>query len=318
MPSYLISLINPMRNHTIIIAVIFLLSCCQFNHTKPLDIQGHRGARGLFPENTIPAFVYAAELGVTTLEMDVVVSADGKLVVSHEPWMAAEICSHPDGKPVSQEEEMSLNLYKMTYDSIARYDCGSRGNARFPQQQKIAVPKPLLTAVFDTVENLVRRKNLNPVQYNIETKSMEDGDNFYHPAPVDFVKLLLDEIKKHRLEERVTVQSFDVRTLQHTRRLAPEIKLALLADSGTFSDNVDKLGFIPDIYSPDYHLVNESLLKEVRLKGIQIIPWTVNDTTVMIELLNMGVDGIITDYPHLALQLCQNQSGGKIRTGGKR
>ena len=295
-------LTNSMNFQIFAIAGILCLMAGCGHHQPPLDIQGHRGARGLYPENTIPAFVFAAELGVTTLEMDVVVSADGKIVVSHEPWMSSGICSHPDGAPVTAAEETSLNLYKMTYDEIKKHDCGSRGNARFPQQRKMAVSKPLLSEVIETIEKLTAWKNLKPVQYNIETKSMPGGENIYHPPPPEFARLLLDEIKKHHIGERTIVQSFDVRTLQEMKKLAPEIRLALLAASGDYDLNAGKLGFTPSIYSPDYHLVNESLIIEVHGKKAQVIPWTVNDSTEMKKLIDMGVDGIITDYPDIGMR----------------
>ena len=285
-----------------IFCVCLMIGCSQLE-MKELDIQGHRGARGVLPENTIPSFIYALEAGVTTLELDVVVSADGKLVVSHEPWMSAEICSHPDGTPVSKKEELSLNLYKMSYDSILKYDCGSRGNARFPQQMKMAVSKPLLSEVIDTIEKLIIQKKLNPVYYNIETKSELDGDNVYHPEPEVFAKLLFDEIKKHRIENKAVVQSFDERTLQVMRRIAPQIQLALLVAEGELESSVAALGFTPEIYSPNYHLVNELLIKLAHERGMKVIPWTVNDAEEMKKLIAMGVDGIITDYPDRAMGL---------------
>jgi glycerophosphoryl diester phosphodiesterase len=292
-----------MRNSILILsALILFLTACQFNQKKPLDIQGHRGARGLYPENTIPAFVYAAELGVTTLELDVAVSADGKLVVSHEPWMSDRICSKPDGTPVTEEEEMRLNLYKMTYDEIKKYDCGSRGNTIFPQQKKMSASKPLLSEVIDTIEKLTKQKKLKPLHYNIETKSMPVGDTVYHPVPSEFAKLLFKEIKKHDIEKRVIVQSFDVRTLKEMDKLNRHLKLALLVEEGNFMSHLTLLGFDPFIYSPNYRLVNESLIKQAHDRGILVIPWTVNDTTKMKKLIDLGVDGIITDYPDIALQ----------------
>jgi len=292
-----------MRTVAVLSYILLFFAGCKNDRVKPLDIQGHRGARGLYPENTIPAFVYAAELGVTTLEMDVVVSADGRLVVSHEPWMSSEICSHPDGSPVTAEEQMSLNLYKMTYDEIKRFDCGSRGNAGFPQQEKMAAAKPLLSEVFDTIEKRIRQKKLKPVHYNIETKCSVQGDNIYHPAPTEFVKLLLDELRKRNLEKRVIVQSFDVRTLKELDRLDHRIRLALLVSKRKVDANLTALGFDPDIYSPDYRLVDEKLIRQLHDRDIQVIPWTVNDTAAMKKLIAMGVDGIITDYPDIAMEL---------------
>jgi glycerophosphoryl diester phosphodiesterase len=186
----------------------------------------------------------------------------------------------------------------MTYDEISRYVCGTRGNERFPLQMKVAVSKPLLSEVIDTVEQIIRRKNLAPVNYNIETKCTPSGDTVFHPAPAEFTALLLKEIRNRGIEMRVIVQSFDIRTLQEMHRLAPEIKLAFLEGTGgEFSSKLSDLGFTPAIYSPDYRLVSDSLVRAAHAKGIRVIPWTVNDTTDMKRLIGMGVDGIITDYP---------------------
>ncbi len=275
-------------------------------HSKKIDIQGHRGARGVYPENTIPGFVYALETGVQTLELDVVISADNKIVVSHEPWMSADICVHPDGSAVRKSDEKELNLFKMTYEEITRYDCGSRGHKDFPEQKPLAVHKPLLSAVVDSIESLIRVKSLQPVQYNIETKSTEDGDNLFHPQPAEFAKLLYDEIVKLNIVDRTIVQSFDVRTLQEMRKLNSEIRLALLIGiPGTLSGQLEKLGFTPAVYSPNYRFVSESLVKNAQEKGMQVIPWTINDTATMKTLLAMGVDGIITDYPQRAVKLLE-------------
>ncbi len=271
---------------------------------KAFDVEGHRGARGTYPENSIPGFVYALELGVTTLEMDVVVSSDGKLVVSHDPWMSSAICLHPDGTPVTKDEEASLNLYRMNYDEIRRYDCGSRGNKRFPSQNKMAAYKPLLSEVIDTIEKIIRQKNISPVNYNIETKCAPSGDNIFHPAPAEFTAMLLEEIRKLGVEKRVIVQSFDIRTLQEMNGLAPEIRLAFLEEAGgEFSSKISDLGFTPAVYSPDYHLLNESLIVRSHSQGMLVIPWTVNDTSEMKRLIDLGVDGIITDYPNDLLKL---------------
>ncbi len=125
-------------------------------YTPKFDIQGHRGARGLRPENTIPAFLLSLDSGVTTVELDVAVTADGQLVVSHEPWMSASICSDPSGKAFDQKTEMKNNIYHMTYEQVKQWDCGSKGNPNFPQQLKMSATKPLLSDVIVAVENHIK------------------------------------------------------------------------------------------------------------------------------------------------------------------
>lgn len=291
------------------LAGIFSCNDSTMKH-QAIDIQGHRGARGYLPENTIPAFLLALESGVTTLEMDVVVTSDGKLVVSHEPWMSAETCSHPDGSPVTEGEQESLNLHKMTFAEISGFDCGKRGNARFPLQKPMAAKKPLLEEVINTVEAEVRKRGATPVFYNIETKSEPSGDSIYNPEPEQFAAILLNEINKGGIRERTIVQSFDVRTLVAMRKLDSGVKLALLVESGTLPANLDSLGFKPEIYSPDFNLVTDILVRDAHEMGIKVIPWTVNDTLEMKRLIEMGVDGIITDYPDLGVKMAKGYGKG--------
>ncbi|NTW50601.1 MAG: glycerophosphodiester phosphodiesterase [Chlorobiales bacterium] len=272
------------------------------------DLEGHRGARGLLPENTIPAFLKALELGVTTLELDLAVSKDKKLVVSHEPWFSSEICSVPNGQPICKEDEMYHLIYEMTYEEIARYDCGKRGHPRFPTQQPLAVSKPLFRDMVLAVEARRQELNLPPVDFNIETKSTPEGDNRLHPEPKEFVELIHDEIQELGILERTILQSFDVRTLQEMRKLDPSVRISLLVENDLcFEENLAQLGFIPQIYSPDYQLVDETLIAEAHKRDIKVIPWTVNEPEEMRRLTAIGVNGLITDYPDRGKFLLQGK-----------
>lgn len=268
------------------------------------DIQGHRGARGLLPENTVPSFLKALELGVTTLELDLVVSKDSILVVSHEPWFNPAISSHPDGRPVSADEGRQLNTFAMTYVEIRAFDVGIRGNPNFPEQQPLPIPKPTLEEVVLQVEEYLATNNLPPVWYNIETKSEPDQYNIYIPQPATFANLLHDEIQRLGIANRSVVQSFDVRTLIELRKINSEIMQALLvSNQDSLEENLDRLGFTPEIYSPHYQLVDDALIDAIHQKGMRIIPWTINSSAEMERQLNMGVDGVITDYPNRAQSL---------------
>lgn len=262
------------------------------------DLQGHRGARGVLPENTIVAFLYALELGVTTLEMDAVINAQGHVVVSHEPWMSASICSHPNGDAVSKEEEMGLKIYAMSDADVAGYDCGSRGNSRFPEQQKMAAAKPLLSEVFKAVAEAEAHSQRQPVQFNIEIKSRPDGDKIFHPLVDEYAKLLINTIKDHGVVERTSIQSFDPRALNATHSIDSHITTVLLVQNkDSFQKNLDGLNFLPNIYSPYFKLVNAQLISDAQVKNIQVIPWTVNQEKDMRTMINLGVSGIITDFP---------------------
>lgn len=270
------------------------------------DVQGHRGARGLLPENTIPAFRRALELGVTTLEMDVVVTADHEVVVSHEPWFSSEICSLPSGAPVTPAEERQHLIYALPYAEVARYDCGRRGHARFPRQEALPAAKPLLRDVISDAEAYARRLGRTAPFYNVETKSTPLGDGVMHPPPEVFTQLLYDVLREGGVLGRATIQSFDPRTLQAARRLDAAVALALLVgvdyDQGVEA-NLATLGFTPALYSPDHRLVDAALVAAVHARGMRLVPWTVNTAEEMQALHALGVDGLITDYPDVAMTL---------------
>jgi glycerophosphoryl diester phosphodiesterase len=267
-----------------------------------IDIQGHRGCRGLMPENTIPAMIKALDLGVTTLEMDIVITKDKKPVLSHDQWFAQEITTKPDGTYMGEREERKFNIYWMTYEEVKTFDVGMKPHPRFPQQQKMKAVKPLLSDVIDSAEAHSKAMSRPLPYYNIETKTNPEFDGVFHPKPDEFVDILMAVIKEKGIEERVIIQSFDFRTLQYLHQKYPLIKTAMLIedfDKRNLEDQLKALGFTPTIYSPAYQLINKELLKKCHDQGIRVIPWTVNDKVTIENLKQMGVDGIITDYPNL-------------------
>lgn len=285
-------------------AIILLFFMAFTNERKfqepAFDVQGHRGCRGLMPENTIAAMLKALDLGVTTLEMDVVITKDNKVLVSHEPWFESEITTKPDGSFIKPGEAMQYNIFQMNYDEIVKYDVGLKPHPRFPKQGKIKAIKPLLADLFDSVaENMKVRRRPFPY-FNIETKCLPAGDGRFHPKPAEFVELLMAVIKEKQLEERVIIQSFDFRTLKYLHEKYPSIKTAMLiedSDVNDFEGQIKSLGYTPQIYSPNHNLVDEELVKQCHDKGMKIIPWTVNDAKRFKKLKKLGIDGIITDYP---------------------
>lgn len=285
-----------------ILLLLMIISCSANLPLEGFDKQGHRGCRGLMPENTIPAMIKAIDLGVTTLEMDIAFSADRQAVLSHEPFFSHDITTKPDGSFINEEEERSFNLYKMNYAEIKKYNVGLKPHPRFHRQLKIKAYKPLLTELIDSVEQYTQQKKLPSVYYNIETKTTPATDNIYHPAPPEFIDRLLQIIDQKMIRERVVIQSFDIRTLQYLHQKYPEVNTSLLIEPVemiTVHNKINKLGFRPDVVSPEYNMVTSSLINDLHKEKIKIIPWTVNDSGAINNLKALGVDGIISDYPDL-------------------
>lgn len=274
---------------------------CQSN--SKIDIQGHRGCRGLLPENSLPAFKKAVELGVHTIELDLAISKDKKVVVSHEPFMKSDYCLDNKGNEIAKDDELNYNFYQMNYDSIKLFDCGTKYFEKFPKQEKVKVYKPLLSEVIELAESL------NPnIYYNIEIKADPRYDTIYTPIPSEYVQLVLNVIKKYEIENRVNLQSFDIRILEEIKKQDESIKLALLIDENESIDKkLNSLSFSPEIISPYYKLITKASVKDYQKDGFKIIPWTVNTEEDMLSMLAFNVDGIITDYPDLLIQILNAQ-----------
>jgi glycerophosphoryl diester phosphodiesterase len=286
--------------------LLFLLPALTFAQTMKFEIQGHRGSRGLMPENTIPAFKKAIDLGVQTLELDVVISKDKQVVVSHDPFFNPDCTTDPNGVFITKQS--SGNLYLLDYQEIKKYNVGSRGNKNFPEQQKISVYKPLLKDMIRECEQYAKSKGVPPLKYNIEVKSEEKEYDKSQPQVAEFSDLVYQVIIKQLPVERVTLQSFDYNILKHWHKQIDagkykKIALAVLIEPTDNNDvpfNLDKLGFKPQIWSPYFMQLNENRVKQLHDLGIKIIPWTVNKREEMEKVKALGCDGLITDYPDRA------------------
>lgn len=282
----------------IILSFMILISCSQ-GPDHQVDLQGHRGARGLVPENTIPGFIKAIQLDVSTLEMDLSVTKNGQLVLSHDPYISAEICLNLNGNKIEDSLQYHLRIYEMTYEEVAGFDCGSKPHPHFPEQVKRSLAKPLLSTVLDTVEAYLDQYKLPDINYNIELKSWSAYDEVLHPTPPAFSDLVFEMIDGKVDWDRVTIQSFDFRVLQYFHERYPKVRLSLLIENElTYQENLDSLGFLPEIYSVDYNLLDRGTIDALHSLGIQVIPWTINTDEEMQRLISWGVDGIITDYPN--------------------
>ncbi len=285
--------------------LFFLLVLPTYLMAQVPMIQGHRGCRGLFPENSLPAFAHALNIGVRVLEMDVCISADGQVVVSHEPVMNALYTSKPDGSPIMKSEEASLNIFQMPYVEIKKFDVGQRGNALFPEQVRIATYKPLLAEVLALGEAF-RMKTGESVYYNIEIKSDPKGYGETQPATVDeFSKLVWAQIKAQVKPEFVMLQSFDFAVLKYWERAMgrgeiPKVALSALVTRKSPEAVVKELGFVPAVYSSNFTDLTKPVVEKAHELGMKVIPWTANETQQIQGLIDMGVDGVITDYPNRA------------------
>ena len=262
--------------------------------------EGHRGCRGLMPENTIAAMKKALDLGVQVLELDVVISKDKQVLVSHDPYFSAEISLKPSGEPVTVEDQKSLVLYALDYSEIRKFDVGTKHNAAFTRQQNFHAYKPLLSALIDSVDKYAIEKGMPLPNFNIEIKSQPQTDDINHPKPQEYVELVMDVCKSRKILDRMDIQSFDVRPLQLLHQQNRAVKLSYLtANTKTVDENLKDLGFTPDWYSPYYKTVTSEVVKFCHEKGIKIVPWTVNTKEEINALIKLEVDAIITDYPDL-------------------
>ncbi|MEZ4912418.1 MAG: glycerophosphodiester phosphodiesterase family protein [Saprospiraceae bacterium] len=278
----------------------------QVEITKIPDVQGHRGCRGLMPENTIPAFIEAVKLGVTTLELDVVMNKFGDVIISHEPYYNSYFSTDPLGHPIKKSDEKKHNLYQMTFDEIASYDVGMRTNPKYPLQSKIACYKPKLDDVVDTVRKYCMAQKLPLVMFNIELKYDRNEIGTFFPKDSILIDSVFSILKNQNLLDNAIIQSFDTEILNICYYKEPNLSYALLIDnSEDLQKNLSLLHFKPSVYSPRYTKVNKKLVTECRVLDLKIIPWTVNDEDDIVEMLGFGVDGIISDYPDKVIEIAE-------------
>ncbi|WP_119420578.1 glycerophosphodiester phosphodiesterase [Desertibaculum subflavum] len=297
-----------------------LLAAALWSPAGAFDLQGHRGARGLAPENTLPAFAVALRLGVATLEFDTLITRDDRLVVGHDPVLLPKIVRDAEGRFLAAPGPAVRSL---GFDELRRFDVGrinpaDRYAQQFPEQQPIdGTRMPALEEVFA----LANRSGNRAVRFNIETKS-DPGRPDLAPPPEAFTDRLVAAIRAAGLADRTTIQSFDWRTLKRVGEVAPEIPRVCLTAEQRWLDNVqigrpgasawtagldvdDFGGSVPKlvqaagcaIWSPAFPDLTAARLAEAKSLGLKVVVWTVNDAAEMARLIDLGVDGIISDYP---------------------
>ncbi|MBR6547337.1 MAG: calcineurin-like phosphoesterase C-terminal domain-containing protein [Bacteroidales bacterium] len=268
-----------------------------------IDVQAHRGGAGLMPENTIEAMKHALDMGVNTLELDLQLSKDGLVVVSHDPYFHHRYAIRPDGSYVEKDDPKEY-IYTMPYSEVAKYDVGSRESEVWPGKACIKTVKPLANDLIDFVENYTKENGLSPVRYNIEIKSKDaagEGQNW--PTYDRFVTECCKFLHSKQLDDRLVVQSFDVRALNYMHEKYPEFILSYLvdADAPDFDTYMGYLKFTPQWLSPHHTITDEALVQKCREKGIKLVPWTVDKPEDIKRILDLGVEAIISNYPDRVL-----------------
>jgi glycerophosphoryl diester phosphodiesterase len=315
------------RRPTATAALTGLLFLLAMTHATAFDLQGHRGARGLAPENTLAAFAKALQIGVTTLETDLAVTKDGAIVLSHDPVLNPDIVRAPDGTWLAAPGPAihSLTLAELRAFDVGRIKPGTKYAQRFGRQTPADGARiPTLAELF----TLAQASGKSP-RFNIETKLSPEkpGET---PDPGTFVRLVVEAVRAAKLTSRTTLQSFDWRTLRIARRAAPEIATACLTYEATLRDAVDAEGRRPSpwlagldpldyagsvprlvaaagcgIWSPQFKEISSASVAEAHALGLKVVPWTVNAEAEMARVIDLGVDGLITDYPDRARSVMQ-------------
>ena len=256
-----------------------------------IAVQGHRGARALRPENTLAAFQYALEVGVDTLELDLVVSSDNVLVITHDLWINPDLCLKNGNKLPRKEPVIGLSLQQ-----IKQYDCGSLKNPRFPDQVLQPGERiPTLRELFKLVEHSPAAA-ARTVKFNIETKIDRTSPQLT-PTPQQYAKLLVEQIHASPFRDRVIVQSFDYRTLKWIKQLDAGIPVSQLSRR-SFVDLVAAARSVRASYvSPNWESITRDMVEEFHASDLKVVPWTANSPAAWDHLVEIGVDEIITDDP---------------------
>ena len=273
-----------------------------------VDVQAHRGGMGLFPEESLEAMLNAVDLGVNTLEMDLCVTQDKKVILSHDKYFSHRFTTRPDGTPVMEGEPREY-FWHMPYDSVARYDVGLRQNPDMPEQKTVATPKRLLADVVAAVEAYTKARGLSPMHYNIEIKCDPDqaggieGRDWpeYHEV-LDICIAALDALN---LGDRLIIQTFDTRSLNYINERYPGHRLSYLigGGSGTYEQIMSRLNFTPEWFSPAWTIMDQSMVDRAHADGMKIVTWTVDEKEQMRRVIDMGVEAVISNYPNCLLEV---------------
>jgi glycerophosphoryl diester phosphodiesterase len=263
-----------------------------FINKNKLEIHGHRGARSIYPENSILGFDYAMSIGVDVLEMDLNMTKDKNIVIYHDRKINTELCNG-----------LSLPIKELTLSEIKEYDCGIVQNKEFKEQHTSNEKIPTFIELLEFINNS-NYSNKNTIKLNIEIKTTSDLDTDYEV--IEFANKLISILHKYKIQDRIIIQSFDERALKAVKSIDPSIKLSLLIED----PKIDMIKLAKklnvDIISPEYILINKELVKQIHDNGFSVLPWTLNSTDVLQKIIDMNVDGVISDNPKEMIDYIKN------------
>lgn len=271
-------------------------------NNKKSEIHGHRGCRGYFPENTIEGFIHALRFDIEAIELDVVVSKDHQVLVSHEPYMHHKKCLWPNLQAITEKAAAELIIYQMSYKEISAFDCGLLAHPDYPQLKTVKAYKPLLSEVIQTIELACYESKRKPIVYNIEIKSDALLIGKAQPDYEVYARLVLNVIASFPIESRVIIQSFDKQLLNTIFKMNNSIPLSLLIeDAQQPFVHIEELGFKPAILASHYIYLNAEHVAQLQAENVKVFAFTVNEIKDIKKMLAWGVDAIITDYPDVAI-----------------
>ena len=296
-----------MKNITKILAaaaIIAAAASCAKKEVYRVDVQAHRGGMGLYPEESLEAMINAVNLGVNTLEMDMCISQDGQVVLSHDRYFHHRYATRPDGTPV-MDGDPKVYLYQLPYSEIQKWDVGSKYNPGWPDKKCIPVCKPLAKEVISAVEAYTKENGLTPMKYNIEVKSSpEEGEGVLWPEYHEYTDICMAMLDSLNLGDRLIIQSFDERALQYIHDKYPGHILSFLWEGWEtdFDDQMSQIDFIPEWVSPESENVDSTFMARAHEKGMKVVTWTVDDPEEMNRLMDLKVEAIISNYPNILLE----------------
>ncbi len=294
---------NPQTRFAICAFCAALVAGCGNEGEKLPLVHAHRGGAALYPENTIEAMVNAVRIGVPVMELDLQVTKDSCVVVSHDAYLNAAKALTPEGKEIPAGKDKEYRIYDMDYDSLRLYDVGSKPNSDYPERVNMKCHVPLLSDLIDNVETAAWASG-DTVCYNIEIKSDPAKDGVFSPDYRTYADLCMQVMLSKNLGNRLLVQCFDPRTLNYLHERYPSVRLSYLVEDSvaTFDEMMSRLDFTPQVFSPESRLLTEDMMRAAWEKGMEVAPWTVDDREEVERLKRLGVDAIITNCPDRVME----------------